>query len=1724
MNTEDGPVQSGKYKILHAFAFLLVMAGAAVAFYKMPLSITKNFKADTPQTYTVTNTNDSGAGSLRTAITNANSNAAGDTIEFSVSGTITLSSTLPNLTDAQSVTIDGTTAPDDLAGPDIKIVGSSASDYGVLIFDTGSNNIIKGIGITGASGSTGGCLVVGGVTGMSVGGTGARDGNTFDRCRSGVSVEGGSNITFYNNTFGTTTANTLAGIAGSSCSNLTIGGSASGQKNLFYNNESQIRFGDCSNVTIKGNYIGLDLDGSTDRGGIGIGILSEGTNPGVTIGGTAAGERNYISGNNSDGIQLSTGTTATIQGNYIGTNAAGTAAVANGGNGISCSSNCTVGGTAAGAGNLISGNAGRGVSISGSTGGAVVQGNTIGLNAAGTAAIANAVGAYIENSINSTIGGTTSAARNIISGNTSDGVLLQGAWGATTGNVVRMNYIGINAAGTAAIANGDGIQIANGASSNTIGGDGYGNVISGNTMWGVIIQDVEFFNTSNNILQGNYIGTNAAGTSAIANGFSGVYVKSNSNTIGGTTAGTRNIISGNTQNGIALDGATATGNIIEGNYIGTNAAGTGALANGEGIGLSNGATANYLGFAGYGNVISGNAGNGILILGATSTGNFIRANIIGLAADGTSNLGNGSDGVEITNNGNFVGVANDNTSRNIISKNGGTGILLSAANNNVVTNNCIGTATDCVTSKANTDPPVYIANSSASSNTIGGTATGAGNILAGGTYCVMVENTAGNFNNIRANNCLTENATTFNIGRAGASNENIATPTVTSATATTSYIEGNSIANGNLDIFINGTYMASVTADASGVWSKAMSITSGAKVSVSVTNATQSTSSTSTPQVTVTDDLTPSAQPAVSSPSSGSSVNTQTITLIGTKEANTSIWIDGAKEVENNAQTTWTVSNVTLTEGLNTFSILAKDFSSNSSTTLTYTITYDQMEVSFSAATQSVAEDIGTVTITVQLSSAVTADVVIPYTVSGTATGSGTDYNNLADGNLTVATGELTVTKSVSVINDAVDEDSETMILTLGTPNYGAAVGTTVHTITIADDDTAGSTVSAISGTLTEAGGTATFTVVLTSQPTASVSIPVSSSDTTEGTIAVSTVTFTSDNWDTAQTVTVTGVDDTADDGDVTFSIVTGAVTSSDGKYDGLSVSDVTVATIDDDSAPVTNTGTTSTSGGGGGSGNSNTHASNTDTTNTETDDSNESSEGSPTTGETTQNTSPNESGGSTVETTQNTENGGSGTAGGDGNETVNNQQNTTTTNAEENTTVDGGVDEQENARTVVDEELGITVKEGNAPTWWLETYGVTEEEFTETTDTDGDGVNNVDEYNYGTNPQSTDTDNDKVTDAEEVGNGTDPLNVDSDGDGLSDYAETVNGTDAHDADSDDDGYTDGEEAGNYESDPTNPLSTPYDSDNDGYTDRYTGAKGGTVDSDGDGLTDFVEYETHTDPYSADTDGDVVSDGIEVLVYGTNPRVVDGVAEKKVFISNWQNGDIAADNQPFVIGVAPAGTQVELVYVQQQFSAVLGTGMSTTEGVFAIMTEQPLLDGAYYLFARSRDADSGTIIGESYPIKITIDTSDAGVNAVKLLTLDGQVITDDGMIVVTNPRPLLEVESQLGIKTTVYWQSFLLASTLFADINPWQTTPTTDLEAGLHTVYVQSEDNNHIKGKLQKIEFAVTPFDLLHGSYKDQTPFFVKIFGIFGVLVVLWSEFRKKQCACSGAESVEEKN
>ena len=172
----------------------------------------------------------------------------------------------------------------------------------------------------------------------------------------------------------------------------------------------------------------------------------------------------------------------------------------------------------------------------------------------------------------------------------------------------------------------------------------------------------------------------------------------------------------------------------------------------------------------------------------------------------------------------------------------------------------------------------------------------------------------------------------------------------------------------------------------------------------------------------------------------------------------------------------------------------------------------------------------------------------------------------------TIATA-VTIT-GLTITNDSVVEPNETINFEIhsSSPYLGDANGDTItdsnQTYTINNDDTAGITVSAISGDTTEAGGTATFTIVLTSQPTADVEIGISSNDLTEGTVSPASVTFTSSDWDTAQTITITGLDDALDDGDITYSIITAAdSTTSDTNYNGLDPDDVSVLNIDNDPA-----------------------------------------------------------------------------------------------------------------------------------------------------------------------------------------------------------------------------------------------------------------------------------------------------------------------------------------------------------------------------------------------------------------------------------------------------------------------------------------------------------------------------------------------------------------------------
>ena len=297
-----------------------------------------------------------------------------------------------------------------------------------------------------------------------------------------------------------------------------------------------------------------------------------------------------------------------VQGNYIGTDTNGSLAIPNAGDGVTVNGAPanTIGGASAGAGNLLSGNSQGGVSLNGAgAANNLVQGNYIGTDASGRLALGNLFsGVTIFGGNSNLVGGTTSAARNVISANKLSGVYITTN---SVGNLVQGNFIGVDATGANALGNAvDGISIDS-ASSNTVGGttSGARNVISGNTSYGIEIYNA---GATGNSIQGNYIGTAVTGQSALANQLCGVHIQSPGNTVGGAVSGAGNLISGNGQDGIFLDGASAANNLVQGNYIGTAASGTTGLGNGGGgVGVS-GAPGNTIGgtVAGAGNLISAN--------------------------------------------------------------------------------------------------------------------------------------------------------------------------------------------------------------------------------------------------------------------------------------------------------------------------------------------------------------------------------------------------------------------------------------------------------------------------------------------------------------------------------------------------------------------------------------------------------------------------------------------------------------------------------------------------------------------------------------------------------------------------------------------------------------------------------------------------------------------------------------------------------------------------------------------------------------------------------------------------------------------------------------------------------------------------------------------------------------------------------------------------------------
>jgi len=709
--------------------------------------------------YVVTNVNNSGDGSLRDAITQANDNPGLDFINFNIPGagvhTITPAFFLPAITDP--VEIHGETQPGYTDHPLIELDGSQAGNSNGLDFETGGN-FVEGLDIHSFT----------------------YDGIVFAQPNS-ADATGGN--TAFDNYLGTDPTGTVAEGNGFDGIHLVNSPHDLIDGNLISGNIADgifVAYQLSTDTHIENNLIGTDVTGLKDLGNGLSGVdlsaplspvpaQGDGFTSGNFVGGTLPGQRNIISGNDQSGVFIEGGSNNVVLGNYIGVGVDGLTDVGNGVLGniadprfgiagvyIVNATNNEVGGDVAGARNIIAANFGDGVEIDAGSSGNQVDGNYIGTNASGEAALPNdGNGVNVLDSTGNTIGGDTPGTRNIISGNKTAGVRLYSTspFFGPANNKVLGNIIGLDATGVLAIPNeNDGVDIT--SDSNIIGGmtAAARNVISGNSWNGI-----DIFLPDSNVVEGNYIGTDITGLIARPNELDGIHVSGSYNVIGGTTAGARNVISGNVDDGIDILASPSTGNLVEGNYIGTDSTGLAALHNGQqGVSIYY-APLNVIGgiTAAAGNVISGNGQDGVLIQGSTATGNIVEGNFIGTDITGEAALANVLNGVEIEGAAlNIIGGAATlagSAPGNLISGNEGSGIYIqAAATSNSVLGNLIGLDEIGVTALPNKNSGVFI--DSSSGNIIGSAVAGARNVISGNVgQGVVINGTSATNNTVSGN-------------------------------------------------------------------------------------------------------------------------------------------------------------------------------------------------------------------------------------------------------------------------------------------------------------------------------------------------------------------------------------------------------------------------------------------------------------------------------------------------------------------------------------------------------------------------------------------------------------------------------------------------------------------------------------------------------------------------------------------------------------------------------------------------------------------------------------------------------------------------------------------------------------------------------------------------------------------------------------------------------------
>lgn len=540
---------------------------------------------------TVTNTNDSGSGSLRQAIETVNAAKVAETITFQDLGaaTISVASALPALTNPAGTTFSfgGTTTA-------VTLDGSQAAGADGLSIAGGANSVsLNGIALT-IQNFDSGLYLLGGSTGSTF------KGLTLTRNNNGIELVSGTytGTTIAGNTI---SLNDKSGIVvNGGVSSLTIGGAGAG--NTIQYNTTGLFFQ-------PGSYASTVVTGNTITANYGDGVLlggGGGTLSGLTLGGTATGTANTINFNQDNGVEVGPGI-------FTGTTITGNGIASNGGFGVALFAagqtlqGLAIGGTAAGAGNTIESNAADGVGVFGGTyTSTVIQGNTIRYNENGVSLNLRSGGGALAGLA---IGGANtsgSTAGNTITANSLDGVLVNG--GSYTGSTIRGNTIssnGRNGVNLLATFGGKitGLQVG-GSTSNLA------NAITGNTAAGLAATAGDYTDTA---VIGNTLSSNRVGASLSAT--------QNLN-VGGTATAFKNTLDSNTETGILATGNMA-GSFIRGNGLSSNHLGV-SLVDAQGLAL---------GGDGSGNTITGGT-TGVRavghLTGTTIAGNSITGQTTGI--------------------------------------------------------------------------------------------------------------------------------------------------------------------------------------------------------------------------------------------------------------------------------------------------------------------------------------------------------------------------------------------------------------------------------------------------------------------------------------------------------------------------------------------------------------------------------------------------------------------------------------------------------------------------------------------------------------------------------------------------------------------------------------------------------------------------------------------------------------------------------------------------------------------------------------------------------------------------------------------------------------------------------------------------------------------------------------------------------------------------------------